>query len=56
MRFGGGVIQGAEDRSATGFRFGHFGTTAERFGERIGGVWNRTGHQDLSGLGSHGHA
>jgi len=53
MRFGGGVNQGTEDRSATGFRFGHFGTTAERFGESIGGVWNRTGHQDLSGLGSH---
>jgi hypothetical protein len=53
MRFGGGVIQGTEDRSATGFRFGHFGTTAERLGESIGGVWNRTGDQDLSGLGGH---
>ncbi len=53
MRFGGGVIQGTEDRSATGFRFGHFRTTAEGLGEGIGRVWNRTGNQDLSGLGSH---
>ena len=35
MRFGGGVIQGTEDRGAGRFRFGHLRTAAEHLGEGV---------------------